>query len=496
MSLGICAAFATDLPPLEQRVVEHTCSNGIKLLILERHFSPTVSIRMMFRTGSVDESSGKTGLAHMFEHMMFKGTKTLGTRDYQAEAPLLKQIDDLHRQLDTEKSKGDNANQTRISQLIDQIDAVDQKESALVIENEMWDLYEREGASDLNASTSHDFTEYVVDLPSNKLSLWAILDSDRVRNPVFREFYKEREVVKEERRMRVDTDPEGKLYENFLTTAYMVHPYRHPTLGWVSDLDHLTSEDLQDFYHRFYTPDQLTIVVVGDVKASDVITMVDHYFGAWTVPPVTRPAISPEPPQEGPRKIVVDFDAQPQLIVGFHIPAYPDPGHAVSFALSQLLGSGTTSRLYKTLVEKKKLATAVETSQDYPGERYPSLLIISATPRFPHTSDEVLKAIESELDRLKKEPIADWEVEKMRASVNVGILDTLQTNSGMASTLAYDQSIFGDWHYLLQFQKRINAMTGAEMQAQARTLFVVNNETVAVLQPIKKDAKQKRRTQN
>jgi len=486
VSLSMNIVSAADLPPLENRVVEHICPNGVTLLILERHFSPTVSIRMMFRTGSVDESSGKTGLAHMFEHMMFKGTHTLGTRDYSAEVPLLKQLDDLHRKLDTEKSKGDKADQAQIAQWIDEIDAVDQKESELIIENEMWDLYEREGASDLNASTSHDFTEYSVDLPSNKLPLWAILDSDRVRNPVFREFYKEREVVKEERRMRVDTDPEGKLYENFLTAAYMEHPYRHPTLGWVSDLDHLTSQDLEDFYHRFYTPDQLTIAIVGDVKAADVIAMVDHSFGTWTVPPVQRPAITPELPQEGLRKIVVEFDAQPHVVLGFHIPAYPDPGHAVGFALSQLLGSGTTSRLYKTLVEKKKLATAIETSEDYPGERYPSVLIISAAPRFPHTSDEVLKAIENELDRLKKEPIADWEVEKMRASVNVGILDTLQTNSGMASTLAYDQSIFGDWHYLLQFQKRINEMTGAEMQAMARKIFVSTNETVAVLQPLKK----------
>jgi predicted Zn-dependent peptidase len=488
-----CPTFSqsSELPPLENRVVEHTCANGIKLLVLERHFSPTVAIRMMFHTGSVDETSGKTGLAHMFEHMMFKGTKTLGTKNYTAEAPLLKQIDELHHALDDEKAKGAAANQTKIAQWIDQINALDQKEFTLVIENEMWNLYEREGGSELNASTSHDFTQYTVDLPSNKLQLWALLDSDRVRNPVFREFYKEREVVKEERRMRVDTDPEGKLYESFLNIAYLQHPYRNPTIGWMSDLDHLSSHDLEDFYHRFYTPDQLTIAIVGDVKSAEVIAMVERYFGTWSVPPATRPAISPELPQEGSRTMHIAFDAQPHVVVGYHIPPYPDPGNTVAFALAQLLGSGTTSRLYKNLVEKRKLASAIETSQDYPGERYAPLLIISAAPRYPHTSEEVLKGIENELERLKKEPIADWEVEKMRASVNVGLLNALQTNSGMASTLAYDQCIFGDWHYLLQFQKRINAMTAVEMQALARTLFVTTNETVAILDPLKKELRQR-----
>lgn len=475
----------SELPPLENRVIEHSCPNGIKLLILERHFSPTVSIRMMFRTGAVDEASGKTGLAHMFEHMMFKGTHTLGTKDYAAEVPLLKLLDELHRQLDVEKSKKDNADQARIGQLIDQINVVDKKESALIIENELWNLYEKEGATELNAATSHDFTQYVTDLPSNKLELWAILDSDRVRNPVFRQFYSEREVVKEERRMRVDTNPEGKIYEQFLATAFIQHPYRYPTIGWETDIDHLTVGDLENFYQRYYTPDQLTIVVVGDVKASNVMAMVDRYFGTWTVKAPSRPVILDDPPQSGTRRVVVKFDAQPYVLIGFHIPTYPDPEKPVNYALAQLLGNGTTSRLYKTLVEKKKLATSIETSDDYPGERYPSLLIIGASPRFPHTPEEVLQAIQKELDRLKKEPLADWEVPKIRAALDMGILTTLQTNDGMAETLAYDQCIFGDWRYLLRFEKRIQQLTAQDIQNAAKKIFNPENETIAVLESSK-----------
>ncbi len=482
----IPAFIRADSPTLENRVVEHTLSNGIKLLILERHFSPTVSIRMMFRTGSVDEVSGKTGLAHMFEHMMFKGTKTMGTKNYAAEVPLLIQVDQLHQAIDEEKAKGVRVDQKRVGDLIEQVRAVEAKANALVTENELWNLYEREGASGLNASTSRDFTQYILDLPSNKLQLWAILDSDRVKNPVFRQFYQEREVVKEERRMRVDTSPVGKLYEQLIASAYISHPYRNPTIGWEADLDHLYVSDLMAFYKTYYTPESLTIAIVGDINAKDTIAMVEKYFGDWHVPHALRVFPTDEPVQSGPRRLEIKFDAQPHLVMAYHIPGYPDPNQIVSYAMSHLLGSGSTSRLYKAVVEKKKVASSVETGQDYPGERYASLFIISAAPRFPRTSQDVNKAIEDELERLKKEPVQDWELEKIRSAVEVGILDTLQTNAGMASTLVYNQTVFGDWHYLLQFQKKIHELTAKDLQNFALTYFVPENKTIAILEPVKK----------
>ncbi len=478
--------FASETPSLESRVVENTLSNGIKLLILERHFSPTVSIRMMFRTGSVDEVSGKTGLAHMFEHMMFKGTRTLGTKNYAEEAPILRQIDELHQAIDQEKDKGPRADQKRIGELIEQVRTVEAKAGMQVSENELWNLYEREGASTLNASTSRDYTQYMVDLPSNKIKLWAILDSDRVKNPVFRQFYQEREVVKEERRMRVDTSPEGKLYEEFVSAAYHAHPYRNPTIGWEADLDHLYVSDLTEFYKRYYTPTALTIAIMGDVNAKDTLALVEQYFGSWRTPAAARILPTEEPGQSGPRRFSIKFDAQPHVLLGFHIPGYPDRDQVVSFAMSHLLGAGTTSRLYKALVEKKKVAASVETGQDYPGERYPSLFIISAATRHPRTNDDVIKAVEEELDRLKKQPIEPWELEKIRSAVEVGILDTLQTNSGMASTLVYNQTVFGDWKYLLSFQKQIKDLTAQDLQNFAKKYFVQDNETVGVLEPVKK----------
>ncbi len=471
---------------LEQRVVEHTLSNGIKLLILERHFSPTVSIRMMFRVGSVDETTGKTGLAHMFEHMMFKGTKTLGTHNYAAEAPLLAHMDRLQLAIAKEKQRNDQADQKRIGDLIDELRVVEEKSRAYIVDNELWNLYEREGASVLNASTSRDFTQYMVDLPSNKIELWAILDSDRLKNPVFRQFYQEREVVKEERRMRIDTDPEGKLFEVFTSVAYQSHPYRNPTIGWEGDLDHLYVSDLVDFYQKHYTPDQLTISIVGDVKAQDTLRLVEKYFGNWRVAGPPPSHIAPEPKQTGARQTSVTFEAQPQVVLGYHIPGYPHPDQVIAYAVSYLLGTGSTSRFYKALVEKKKVAAAVETAQDYPGERYASLFLISAQARHPHTNAQVTQAIEHELNRLKKDPVEPWELEKVRAAVEVGILETLQTNSGMASTLVYNQSIFGDWRYLLRFQQQIKELSAQDIQLFARKYFLKDNLTVGALEPVKK----------
>ena len=471
---------------LEKRVTEHTLPNGIKLLILERHFSPTVSIRMMFRTGSVEEISGKTGLAHMFEHMMFKGTRTLGTKDYATEAPLLRQIDELHQAIDLEKGRAAQADQKRIGELIEKVRGVEEKANALATDNELWNLYEREGASTLNANTSRDYTQYMVDLPSNKIKLWAILDSDRVKNPVFRQFYQEREVVKEERRMRIDTNPEGKLYEDFIAEAYRTHPYRNPTIGWEADLDHLYVTDLVDFYKRYYTPDVLAIAIVGDVDTQDTIALVERSFGDWHQGPSVRTIPTNEPPQAGERQVNIKFDAQPHVVLGFHIPGYPDPDQVVSFAMSHLLGAGTTSRLYKALVENKKLVASVETGQDYPGERYPSMFVIEAEARHPHSNADVIKAIEQEVERLKKEPVQDWELEKIRSAVEVGILDTLQTNAGMASTLVYNQTVFGDWRYLLSFQKQIHDLSAQDLQNFAKKYFVKDNETIGLLEPVKK----------
>ena len=262
----------------------------------------------------------------------------------------------------------------------------------------------------------------------------------------------------------------------------------------------MTVRDLDDFYRRYYTPGRLTIVLVGDVKARDVIALVDKHFGSWrpdrspratrTGSPYTRrvsgrppaaPALRdppPEPRSLSQRRQILEFDAGPQLIMGFRIPRYPDPDTFAFSALASLLGDGKSSRLQKGLVEKKRVASAVDADPAAPGERYDPQFVISATPRFPHLPSELEHGIWNELDRLKNNPVEPWELEKVRARVDIDLLNTLQTNDGMASTLAYYQCIFGDWRLILRYQKAIEALTAQDIQRVAQRIFLIENSTV------------------
>ena len=233
---------------LEKRVVSHTLKNGLKILMVERHLSPTVSFYIRHRVGSVDEDEGKTGTAHLLEHMMFKGTKTIGTKNYSRESKILRLISETGRNLDLERMKGERADKNRIDLLNNQIDELQQEHKKWFLENEIDRLYTENGADDVNASTGKDLTTYHISLPSNKIELWARIEADRMTNPVFREFYSERSVVMEERRQRIESDPEGLLYEQFLATAYIAHPYRRPILGWPSDIRFLSLEYMEAFF--------------------------------------------------------------------------------------------------------------------------------------------------------------------------------------------------------------------------------------------------------
>ena len=250
---------------LEKRVVSHTLKNGLKILMVERHLSPTVSFYIRHRVGSVDEDEGKTGTAHLLEHMMFKGTKTIGTKNYSRESKILRQISETGRNLDLERMKGERADKNRIDLLNNQIDKLQQEHKKWFLENEIDRLYTENGADDVNASTGKDLTTYHISLPSNKIELWARIEADRMTNPVFREFYTERSVVMEERRQRIESDPEGLLYEHFLATAYIAHPYRRPILGWPSDIRFLSLEYMEVFFKRYYDPSNTVIAVVGDI---------------------------------------------------------------------------------------------------------------------------------------------------------------------------------------------------------------------------------------
>ena len=487
ITLGLSAAAPSGLA---ERVIEHKLVNGMTVLMVERHQAPVVSINMTFGVGGVNEQVGQTGLAHLYEHMAFKGTRTVGTKDYEKEKPIL---DELHRvgteleqrQRDAARRSADTpaepAEKAVIEGLQKRFKELQEQANQYVAGNEMALLYQRHGGVGLNASTGKDLTRYVISLPSNRLPLWAAIESDRMANPVLREFYKERGVVMEERRLRNDDSPTGSLYETFTSAAFRAHQYGVPTIGWESDILSLTPEATEAFFKTYYGPNRATIGIVGDINPKEVITLIENTFGKIPAGPPPPQIVTVEPPQRGERRVEVEFDAEPSLAIGFHKPGIGHPDDYVFDVIDELLTDGPTSRLYSNLVRESRLAASVNSDANYPGVRSANLFVLSATPLAPHTTAEVETAILAELERLKKEPVSSKELERIINNLDADMVRALRSNSGLASQLALYQTVAGDWRYVLKARDKIAAVTPADIQRVAAQYFTKSNRTVATL---------------
>jgi predicted Zn-dependent peptidase len=472
------AAFSFSL---EGRVKDSSLGNGMKVLLLERHESPTLSFHIRFRVGAVDENLGVTGTAHLLEHMLFKGTQTLGTKNYGEEEKVLMRMDSVYAFLEAEKAKGEKADKDFLKYLEDTLRKLQAEHKKWVVKDEIERIYSRNGAVGFNAFTSQDSTSYVVSLPSNRLELWARIESDRLLNPVLREFYSEREVVREERRRSYDSNPRRKLMENFLAASFIAHPYGRPVIGWASDIQNLDKQATEDFFRTFYSPAKTVLAVVGDVHPEEALRVIKKYFERIprrALPPLLKTA---EPEQAGERRIWVEADANPQLIMGFHKPNAPHPDDAVCEIIEGILSSGRTSRLYRRLVEEEKIALEASASNGSPGERYPNLFLLSATPRHPHTAEELEKALLRELEELKREPVSDSDLQKIKNQIQTSFLRKLDSNSTLAYWLSYGQCLFGDWRYVTDRIQAYEKVTAEEVRRVARKYFIPKNQTVAIL---------------
>ena len=346
-------------PSLADRVIEHKLANGMTVLMVERHQAPIVSINMTFGVGGVNEQVGLTGLAHLYEHMAFKGTRTVGTRDYAREQAVLDELTLVGNELDHRErdevaraqmeGKPHVASQ-EVQQLQRRFKELQDKAGEFVVGNEMALLYQRHGGVGLNASTGKDITRYVISLPANRLPLWAALESDRMAHPVLREFYKERGVVMEERRLRTDDSPNGLLYETFTSTAFQAHQYGVPTIGWGSDILALTPAATEAFFKTYYGPNNATVAIVGDIQPKEVIALIEQTFGKIPAAPPIPALVTEEPPQRGERRVEIEFDAEPALAIGYHKPTIGHPDDFVFDVIDEVLTEGVTSRLYSTLL--------------------------------------------------------------------------------------------------------------------------------------------------
>jgi len=475
------AASSQDVKSFEKRIAVKKLPNGLTLLVMERPEAPVISFYTHVDAGSVQEGPGTTGLAHMFEHMAFKGTQEIGTTNYLAEKHALEKVEVAYAAYQKENLKDVGRDPAKAAQLEkawkDAMDAANQ----FVVPNEFGEIVESQGGAGLNANTDLDETAYYYSFPENRLELWAYLESERFLQPVMREFYKERDVVMEERRLRTDSAPQGRLMENFLAAAYMAHPYGRPVVGWPSDLQSFSATDAIHFFHKYYVPSSITIAIVGDVKISHAMPLLEKYFGRIPAAPAPDPLPTQEPPQQSLREVVMHDQSQPVYMEGYHRGSFRDPDDAVFDVLSDLLSKGRTSRLYRSLVRDKQIAIGAQ-GGGYPGIKYPFLFLFSAFPAKGHTAREMAGPIHEEIERLKKEDVSDEELESVKTRAKADLIRGLGDNSGLALQLGLYQAMYGDWRELFHQIAHIDAVTKADIRRVAAKTFTEDNRTVGIIE--------------
>jgi predicted Zn-dependent peptidase len=478
--LAVAAAVgAQDLKSFESKTTVHRLKNGWTFLIVERPVAPVFSFATIADVGSAQEVPGITGLAHMFEHMAFKGTPHIGTTDYAAEKKALDAVEAAYQAYQAERLSP-RPDPKKLESLLAAFKAK-QQEAARYAVHEFDDIISREGGTGLNASTGADETIYYYSLPANKVELFAYLESERFFHPVFREFYEERDVVREERRMSYESRPIGRLVEQFVTTAFLYHPYQQPGIGTPSDLAAISVTDAEKFFQTYYAPSNLVTAIVGDVSAPKVIPILEKYFGRIPARPAPPPLRTVEPPQVAERTVVLEDPSQPVYLEGYHKPAATHPDQAVYDAIDDILSTGRTSRLYRSLVRDKKLAVEVQSFSGFPGDKYPNLWAVLAIPAFGVSNQQVQAAIREELERLKREDVTEEELAKFKTRAKADLLRSLRSNQGLANQLAEYQRLYGDWRELFRSIDRLEKVTRADIRRVANETFQAPNRTVAMI---------------
>ena len=464
---------------LEARTTVKVLPNGLTLVLCERHEAPVFSFYTEVNAGSANDPGGESGLAHMFEHIAFKGTTEIGTTDYAAEKVALDKVEKDYAAYDAEYRKRVGQDPAKLAALRKTFEDSTAAAEKYVIPNQFSEIAEENGATDVNASTAEDTTQYFWSMPSNRLQLWAYLESSRIGWPVAREFYKERDVVNEERRMRVDSSPEGRLVEEFLAAAYMAHHYGVPGVGWESEITQVSATEAAAFHKKYYVPANIVVAVVGDFDTKTALPMLERYFSAIPAGPRPEGMTTIEPKQTAERDVVMHEATQPIYIEGYHKPDYRSPDDAVYEAITDIFSNGRTSRLYRSLVRDQRIALVAEGFSDFPGVKYPNLFAFYAVPMQGHTAEEMAPAIHKELDKLKTTDVTNAELERFKARARADLLRSLGDNASLANMLADYQTRYGDWREMFTELDKIDAVTKADIRRVAQQTFVESNRTTA-----------------
>jgi len=495
IALLAMAALVCSLPAGAQDakvpVKEAVLDNGMEILMVERHESPTVTGGWLAHVGSVNEEAGVTGIAHLFEHMMFKGSRTIGTSDYEKEAEIMAQLDQLRLEMETEyealreaKRRGEVTgsiylpeNQTeQLAEMREKMKALQDQQKEFIVKDEFDQIYTESGGSGMNAGTWEDGTFYFTNVPSNKLELWFWMESERLLNAVFREFYTERDVVREERRMRYESDPVGKFEEQFDFMFWGSLPYHHPTIGWPSDVESISRSAANRFFATYYAPNNITVALVGDFDAEKALALAKKYFGRIPRGDIQPPpVVTEEIEQLTERRMTAQADTNPSVQIRWHtVPFVHKDVYAVDVIEAVL--SGRTGRLYKTLVEAEQIATG----EPYAAVRtfkYGGFLEIGAQLAEGVDHQTVEQALLTGIERLKNEPVSERELQKVKNKSLADSYRRLQSNYYlMVQLLWYTAS--GDWHYLNDSPAKFQAVTAEDVQRVANTYFTDTGRNV------------------
>ncbi|MBI5837549.1 MAG: insulinase family protein [Candidatus Eisenbacteria bacterium] len=479
---GAPAPVRTGLEAIEKQVKEFTLANGFKMIVLERHDAPIFSFVTMVNAGSANENTGTTGLAHMMEHMAFKGTPTVGTSDYSKEKPLMDAVESAWQGVLAERRKGYRADSTRMAAAQAAFKDAQEASFKYVVSNEFSKILERNGVQGMNAYTADDVTAYHYSLPSNRLELWAMLEGDRMANPTFREFYKERDVVYEERRMRTESSPIGRLIDEFIHAAFVAHPYGFGGIGHPSDLKTFSAAQGADFYKKYYVAKNMACAIVGDVKFEDVQKYAQQNYSVLSDAPVPPGPDTQEPPQSAERRVILEDPAQPIVVIGWHIPAVTDPSFTAYEALGSLLGGGSYSRLNKVLVKEKKIAVQAQAFPGFPGNKYPSLFGILVVPAAGQDPLAVEKAVYDVIDEvMTSKPFTQEELDGYKVRTRAQMVGSAESREDLASELAQAQTLFGDWREFFRQAERVQGLTVQDLTDAMKRTMVKSNRTVGLI---------------
>jgi predicted Zn-dependent peptidase len=473
--------YSTEIDTTEYfkgKVVEKRLSNGIVLLMMDRGFSPTLAFHIAFRVGSADESYNTSGAAHILEHMLFKGTDKLGTKDYAKEKPIQNRIEAVGETID--RLRLQNPSSGEIKKLEAELKRLQAEQSELTLGSPYDMLYTSNGGVGFNASTSRDMTGYYIQLPSDRIELWAETESSRLKNPVFREYYSERDNVMEERLMRYDSRGDGLLQEAFFATAYSAHPYRHPTIGWESNIKYMSINDVKKFYKDYYIPSRMTITIVGKQDPEETYSIIKKYFGNIKPGPEPGEIKIIEPVQIGEKRVNIYFKSRPSLMIGWKKPTAPSKHDYAFDIIASSLGNGKSSRLYRSLVLNKKLASTVYAWNSSPGSRYDNMFMIYAAPAEGVTAETLEKAVYTELARFRDE-VDTVELSRVKNLSESSFIFMLDNNDGIAGQLSYFQTVFKDWRYIADYLENLQKVSVDDVKGSFDFYIRDNFKTVAVL---------------